>query len=316
MSHVAVTGATGFIGRHLLRDLAMSGQRVRALTRRLPQDAPGSDNVEWIVGDIVEPATWHRLLEPGCTVINLAYSRGSVASVAVETMRRMIEACGTGRIARFVHCSTVSVYGRASETKLTETSACNPVSEYGRIKLAVEHELIHRATGRFEFVIVRPSAVFGVGGEALVKLIGDLEDAPRLINYLRSSLFGRRRTHLVSVETVVAALRFLGQPGLAVDAETFIVSDDEDPINNFRDVERILMEELGVPSYGVVPPPLPRQLLETLMRLRGRANINTLTEYRCDKLLRRGFVKPVTLERALRRFASVYRREHGSRGAT
>ena len=134
-------------------------------------------------------------------------------------------------------------------------------------------------------------------------MVNDLKDGSRFINYLRSSLFGRRRTHLVPVETVVAALRFLSAPGLSVDAETFIVSDDDDPVNNFQDVERVLMEELDLPPYPVAPLPLPRQLLETLLRARGRMNVNTRTEYRADKLQSWGFTKPVSLESALRRFA-------------
>ena len=76
----------------------------------------------------------------------------------------MIESCAAARIGRLVHCSTVSVYGRTSETVLTETSARSPLDEYGRIKLAVEDELADGIRERFGLVIVRPSAVFGAGG--------------------------------------------------------------------------------------------------------------------------------------------------------
>jgi nucleoside-diphosphate-sugar epimerase len=304
MSIYVITGANGFIGRHLMNDLVASGQRVRALTRRAPNSWLAADNVEWVVGDISDKATWERLVEPGCTVINLAYSHASVESAALDATKRMIEACATAGIARLIHCSTVSVYGRAHETLLTEDSACNPLDEYGRIKLAVEQELLGRIGGRFEVAIVRPSAVFGDGGEALITHVNHLTSRNRVINYCRSSLFGRRKTHLVPVETVVAALRFLCETTQFIDAETFIVSDDDDPFNNFLDVERVLMEELDVAPYRIVPVPLPRLFLETLMRVKGRANINTRTEYRSDKLLSRGFKKPVTLEHALRRFAA------------
>jgi nucleoside-diphosphate-sugar epimerase len=304
MSLYVITGANGFIGRHLLKDFMASGHAVRALTRNASKSRVAAENVEWVVGDISDKATWERLLEPGCTVINLAYSHASVESAALEATKRMVEACANAGIARLIHCSTVSVYGRAHETLLTEASACNPLDEYGRIKLAVEQQLLGTVGGRFEVAILRPSAVFGVGGEALITLVNHLTKGNRMINYCRSSLFGRRKTHLVPVETVVAALGFLCQTKQPIDTETFIVSDDDDPFNNFRDIERVLMEELDVPPYHVAPGPLPRLFLETLMRVKGRANINTRTEYRSDKLLNRGFKKPVTLEDALRRFAA------------
>lgn len=301
MTRFAVTGGTGFIGRHLLNSLGKEGSQVRALTRRPPGGRAHHDTVEWVTGNMADSGAWQRLVEPGCTVINLAYSYATVAKVAIDETRKMVDACVAGSVRRLVHCSTVSVYGRNEETRLTETSECKPLNEYGRIKLAVEQTLLERAAGRFEVVILRPTAVFGDGGQTMVKMLNDLLHGARLNNYLRSSLFGRRRTHLVPVETVVAALKYLSGIELASMNETFIVSDDDDPLNNFRDVETILMEELGISRYRIAAFHIPRQILELALALKGRASIDTLTEYRCDKLIRSGFQKPVSFEVALRR---------------
>lgn len=310
MTLFVVTGANGFIGQHLVSSLVGDGKPVRALTRMRSHTESTRDGVEWVVGDISDPATWDALLEKNCIVINLAYSNTLAASTAVEATAEMVEACAQVGIAHLIHCSTVSVYGRAGETIITEDSACNPLDDYGQVKLRVEGVLIDRVEGRFPVTIIRPSAVFGKGGEALVKLLDELTRGGRLVNYLRSSMFGWRKTHLVPVETVVAALRFIGDIPPPASNEMFIVSDDDDPFNNFRNVEQVLMSELKLPPYAIPRIPLPQLLLETLMRIMGRANVNTQTEYRCDKLAGRGFVKPMTLKDALCRFAE----NHEGRG--
>lgn len=306
MKTLVLTGASGFIGRHLLNKIAASGQRVRALTRTPRGAGPAEGGVDWVVGDISAPDTWNRLVEPGCTVVNLAYSQEAATATAISATREMVAACAAARTSRLVHCSSISVYGRAAGTTHTEASPCNPVDEYGRLKAAVEQVLFDSVRGRFELTVLRPAAVFGRGGQALVSLCDELVGGSRLVNYCRSSLFGRRNMHLLPVETVVAAIRFLCEIPKPLDNEVFIVSDDDDPLNNFRDVERILMEELRIARYAAPRIRLPRFLLESLLRMRGRSEIDTRTAYCCDKLLSWGFSKPIAFEAALRSFAGAY----------
>lgn len=305
MTLFVITGANGFIGRHLVASLVADGKRVRALTRTKSHAESNLNGVEWIVGDIVDSATWDALLEKNCIVINLAYSNTLTASTALQAMAKMIEACAHVKIAHFIHCSTVSVYGRVGEATLTEKSACNPLNDYGELKLRLEDVLTDGAKGRFPVTIIRPAVVFGEGGETLVKLLVELTRGLRFVSYLRSSLFGSRKTHLVPVETVVAAIRFIGDMPPPATNEIFIVSDD-DTLNNFGSVEQICMNELKLPPYGIARIPLPRFLLEILLRIIGRATVNTQTEYSANKLASLGFVKPVTLKSALRRYVKSY----------
>jgi len=314
MKLLVITGANGFIGRHLLNKVVASGQRVRALTRTPRGVGPAAGGIDWVVGDISAPDTWNRLVEPGCTVVNLASSQEAGTAAAVSATKEMVAACAAAGTSRLVHCSTISVYGRAAGTTHTETSPCNPIDEYGRLKLAVEQALFDSVQGRFELAVLRPAAVFGQGGQSLLSLCDDLIGGSRVVNYWRSSLFGRRRMHLVPVDTVVAAIRFLHEIRKPLDNEVFIVSDDDDPLNNFRDVERILMEGLRITRYATPRVPLPRFMLENLLRMKGRSEIDTRTAFRCDKLLSWGFAKPIAFEAALRGFAGAFRqaRKHGN----
>ena len=306
MTLFVITGANGFIGRHLVAELVAEGRQIRALTREQQYAEDRVRGVEWIMGDAADRKTWDKLVEKDCVVINLAFSNTKAGSSALTATSVMIEACAGVKIAHLIHCSTVYVYGRADEIVLTEDSRCNPLDAYGEVKLRLEQILADEVKGRFPVTVIRPSVVFGEGGEALIKLLEDLICGNRVVNYLRSSMFGRRNTHLVPVETVVAALQFICAMPKPDDIEMYIVSDDDSTFNNFHDVEQIFTDELKLPTYGVPPLPLPRFLLEGVMRMMGRVNVNTRTEYRCDKLASRGFVKPVTLNDALRKFAANY----------
>lgn len=304
---MVVTGATGFIGRHLLKCLTESGKQVRALTRRPPPAELSLPGVHWVIGDLSDPASWERLLEPGATVFNLAYSAATVAPDAIQAVERMIESCAAARISRLVHCSTVSVYGRTKDAVVTELTQCYPWNAYGKVKFGVERALLAGVKGRFECSILRPSSVFGERSPALMSAIRNLLQEAPVLAYLRTCLFGHRRTHLVPVETVVAALLHVAHIPLEEPTEIFIVSDDDEPINNFHDVDRILRVELQIPDFIVPPLFLPRHVLEALLAAMGRPNTNTRVVYSPAKLKARGFVPPVTLEYALRRFIRDYR---------
>lgn len=307
MTLYVVTGATGFIGRHLIANLVADGMRVKALTRAIPDGRSKLSAVEWVSGDFSDPVIWKQLVQENCTVINLAFSNVVASPHAIAATERMIEACAAGGARHLIHCSTVSVYGRSRETMLTEESACHPADDYGKIKLQLEQVLKEKVKDRFALTIIRPSTVFGEGGDALVQLVRDLASKNRLSSYLRSSLFGRRKTHLVPVETVVAAIRFVANMPKVSMTSTFIVSDDQEPFNNFCDVERIIRDELDRPPYPIPLIPLPRGLLEALLWVRGRANTNTQTVYRSEKLAALGFNRPMSLETALRRFAPTHK---------
>jgi len=311
MNTLAIIGASGFLGKHLVKEAIRTGNwRIRVLSRSSQKDAqiaPPESNVEIVIGDARDVKALRQLIEPGCTVVNLVYLPGAGVANNLAACEGLLMACKAANVRRLIHCSTASVVGRTADNLVTEDTPCRPVTEYGITKLKVEHAIAEGARGYIDTAIVRPTAVFGPGGAQLIKLIEDLTGGNRVRNYLRSCLFGRRRMNLVHVANVVAAILFLARREESLAGDTFIVSDDDHPSNNFADVERFLMRELNVPDYRAPRLPIPPGLLSLLLRCLGRDNINPRCNYDPGKLVVLGLQRPVGFEAGLVDYSRWYR---------
>lgn len=319
MQMIAITGASGFIGKRLAMELAQIGEyEVRVFSRNRQRDLMEKNfppNVEIVEGDLLDRASIEKLLKPGCTLINLAYLWHGGEAENLEATDNLIAACRNMSVGRLIHCSTAVVVGRAAGNKITEETPCKPVTEYGVTKLKIEQAVAGAAAQKyFDLAIVRPTAVFGLEGEQLKKLVSDLEQDNLWVNYAKSCLYGERRMNLVHVANVIAAIVFLARHPKPIGGEVFIVSDDDNPNNNFAYVEQVLKGSLGIGDYPLPKMTLPSWVLSALLALRGRNNINPLCDYDPGKLLGLGFERPVSLEEGLAEYAARYRSAHHLQG--
>lgn len=173
---VFVTGATGFIGKHLVRRLVEDGHQVRCLVRRSSRLAfLKSLEVELVYGDVNDRESLEQGLEGCGWLFHLAnlYSMwepdpARFEVVNVEGTRAVMEAaraCGTQKV---VYVSTVAVYGKPAAIPFTEMDAPGPVylSEYARTKAAAEK----LAWGYYHdrglpLVVLYPGIVLGAGDD-------------------------------------------------------------------------------------------------------------------------------------------------------
>lgn len=319
MSALVITGASSFLSHALLSNLPEDRfSELRLLVHEQPVPVAATDRrVIAVKGNLLDAKTLRPLLTPGATVIHLAYLATSNPEVDnLAAVRNLLAACNAAGIKRMIHCSTAVVAGNVSDDVITEDTVCRPSTTYERVKYRIEQEMRGAAAGRHEITILRPTAVFGPRGRNLIKLANDLRAQPAFVNYLKSCLQGSRRMNLVHVDNVVAALAFLiGVPG-RMAGEVFIISDDEAPGNNFRDVERCLMAGLGVPDYPNAPAALPRWLLSAALRAAGRTNTNPFRVYDCSKIVGRGLKKPVAFDQGLADFASWCRDRNPDQAAS
>lgn len=158
---IALTGATGFVGRYVVEELLRRKIPVRVLVRST-QKAQTLDGVEICIGSLEEPRTLAKLVEGAETIIHCA---GAIRAknlahfneVNVAGMKRVITACVQAKVKRFVHISTMA----AREPK---------ISGYAASKREGEHAL-HRHGQDMDWIILRPPVVYGPRDEATLPLM-------------------------------------------------------------------------------------------------------------------------------------------------
>lgn len=315
---IAIIGASGFIGKRLVSELLRDGvYEIRVLSRNKQRDVCDGrlwQDVKIFEGDLSVADSLKAFLVPGCVVINLVYLWDAGEELNLVCMHNLLAACKTTKVARLIHCSTAAVVGRAQDDLVNEKTQCLPITEYGLTKLRIERDIIDSAKGHYDAIILRPTSVFGINGEPLKKLADDISAGIRWKNYLRSCLFGKRRMNLVHVANVAAAIIFMSRHSGPFGGEIFIVSDDDDPKNNFIEVERFLIGALGVAEYRLPQLLIPLVVLKSLLILMGRNNVNPRCDFDSSKLRKLGFKSPVSLSEGLAEYAAWYRAAHPGGG--
>ena len=140
-----MTGATGFLGGHVLRRALEAGHSVRALTRK-PQ--PAQDGIEWIAGSLDDTTSLATLCDGADAVIHVAgVVNGDAATFDTGNRLGTVQMLAAATGMRFVHVSSLA----AREPQL---------SNYGASKRAAEDAVVASA---LDWRIVRPPAIYGPG---------------------------------------------------------------------------------------------------------------------------------------------------------
>jgi nucleoside-diphosphate-sugar epimerase len=165
---VAVTGANGFIGREVCRQLSAAGHRTRALVRA-PSAALGTlaGVDQCAIGDLARFADWAAALRGAEAVVHLAgYARSREAASLLEVnVNATVRAARAAGDAHFIFISTAKVHGEVSgERPFDEMSALRPGERYAASKASAEEAL--RALPRLRLTVLRPPLVYGPGVRA------------------------------------------------------------------------------------------------------------------------------------------------------
>jgi nucleoside-diphosphate-sugar epimerase len=161
---VAITGATGFAGQHLVAALLGRGFRLRALVRDPAKSAlPAS--VEVVAGSLTDPPSVARLLTGADAAVHLAAAltaldRDSYFRVNAGGTQALVDAALKARLHRFVHISSLA----AREPQLSFYAASKRQAE----------DIVSAHMAALNAVIIRPPAVYGPGDRGTLPLIREL----------------------------------------------------------------------------------------------------------------------------------------------
>jgi len=171
-----VTGASGSLGRAVVKRLRADGHRVRVMVRRIPERPV--EGVEYAFGNLGDPVAVDRAVSGAEIVIHVgAAMKGGwpehLGGTVVGT-QNVIDACKRHHAKQLVHISSMSVIdwaGSVGMARVDEAAALEPRADergaYTRAKLEAEREVVAAAAAGLPCVVLRPGQIFG-GGIALV----------------------------------------------------------------------------------------------------------------------------------------------------
>ncbi len=264
---IALTGATGFIGRHLLNALSARGFRVRVLLRRPVEVPAGASSA--VVGDLARPINMAAALSGVDAVVHsagLAHAMSGAPeddfrSSNTEATKRLADAAERAKVRRFVFLSSIRAQtGPSATVPVLESDTPAPTDAYGRSKLAAERALAE--TG-LDWVALRPVLVYGSGVKGNMAALLRLARSPYPLPL--ASLDGRRS--LVSVESLSSAVATVLH--VAGPLTRPLIVADPDPLS-LPEMLAAMRSGLGRRS-GLLP--VPASLIGLACRLTGRDDV-------------------------------------------
>lgn len=264
---IALTGATGFIGKHILRELTGLGYHVRVLLR-IPTALP-PNCTSAVIGDLNRPMNMAQALVGVDTIIHSAGNAPTMTGSPGDDFRQL-SARATGNLAqaakragvrRFIFMSSLRAQAGASADRiLTEDLQPEPDDPYGQSKLAAEQEL-----GRLDldWVALRLALVVGPG------VSGNMASLIRLARSPFPLPFGalRAQRSLLSLDNLVSALLAVGTTRQRLQRPLIVA--DPDPLT-IPQMITAMRASLGR-EPGLIPVPTP--ILAWGFQLAGRSEL-------------------------------------------
>ncbi|HEY2227999.1 MAG TPA: NAD-dependent epimerase/dehydratase family protein [Xanthobacteraceae bacterium] len=270
---VALTGATGFIGRHLLRALPQRGYELRVLLRS-PTVLPTASRSA-VIGDLARPLNLAAALEGAGAVIHSAGPPATMSGLPEEDHRNLstdatvmlARAAQRAGVRRFVFMSSIAAQcGPYADEALTEDFEPRPTGAYGLAKLGAERGL---AELEIDWVALRAVLVYGPGMKGNMARLLRIARSPVPLPF--AGLAARRSLLSLdnladAIDTVLAAPAKLRRALIVADSEALTVA------------QMIAAMRRGL-GRGPGLFPLPVSLLKAALRAAGRdQELQLLTE--------------------------------------
>jgi nucleoside-diphosphate-sugar epimerase len=264
---VAVTGGTGFIGKHLIKHHLDVGDEVRYLTRSSSTALDTRANA--IRGDLSDIKILDKLVDGVDVLYHCAaelHDTAKIYQINVMGTKNLLDAAA-GKINRWIQLSSTGVYGNTPLNDVNEETSINPGNAYERSKAEADELVFEYASkGHFEAVILRPSNVYGV----------DMPNQSlfQLIKMVKKGLFffigkGNATVNYIHINNVIYALALCATKPLPGNARNiYIVSDCMRLVDFISIISRAVSVPLptlyfpeplirGIASFGSYFPKFP-----------------------------------------------------------
>ncbi len=255
---ILVTGATGFTGGHLCQRLAEDGHSVRALVRDPRRcDLLRDWGVELVAGDLRDRESVKRATRGVETLYHIGalfrpenVTRKDMWDTNVEGTRNMLDAAEECGVQRFVHCSTVGVYGHVKNPPANEQTPYRPGDYYQESKTEGEKLVLQRQSEqRLPIVVFQPGGIYGPRDLRFLKLLKAVKN--RKFVMIGS---GKVFYQMIYISDLVDGILLCGTCERAI-GNTYILTGEQ-PVT-LNELVRVVSEVLEVPQRRLRIPVLP-----------------------------------------------------------
>lgn len=243
---ILITGAGGYVGSLLTKELLSLGYRVIAFDIFwYGQDAiEPHENLTIIHGDL-RNYPFDNILHVIDYVIHLAcisndpsYELNTDFSKQVnfDGSINLIHSCQKFKIKRFVFASSSSVYGIKNEEKVTEDLSLNPLTPYSYYKVKIEEELLATYKNRFDLVILRPATLCGYSPRLRLDVIGNIFASQAFFEKKLTIHGGEQFRPQLHIKDMVRAYLYFIQSNDLYDGAIFNLNENNYTLNSMADI--------------------------------------------------------------------------------
>jgi len=324
---ILVTGASGFIGSFLIKELLKSGKNVRYLTRKtLKGKLPDNPLLDERIGDLTQPGTIKGISEQIDVVVHCA-AKGHVSSmgnkayrdfysVNVEGSLNLARECLDKGVRKFILISSTAAMGLIKKEIANELSPCKPITPYQKSKYLAEKKLLELSEKNgLPLIILRPCMVYGPypGGELL-----------RWCRALKKRMFpkvgfGKNLSPIIHIDDLVTGIISAIEQGQI--SETYLLTSEKSYDMNL--IIKTMCEELDIRYVPRIPVwifLLSAYIIEitsTLFKFNTPVTSQNIRSMAADRLFDigkakndLGFSPSYPIEKGLRETIRFYLKEH------
>jgi nucleoside-diphosphate-sugar epimerase/2-polyprenyl-3-methyl-5-hydroxy-6-metoxy-1,4-benzoquinol methylase len=334
MMNVLITGGTGFIGSQLALACVAHGENVRVFAQKNTSAERQNcreleqHGITIVEGSVTDPDAVARACDGVNVIYHLAAAQHEANvpdehyyDVNVEGTRNMLETAVEKGASRFVHGSSIGVYGISNNGPVRDDSPLEPDNIYGITKLEGE-KVVREFFDKLPIAIVRISETYGPGDRRLLKLFDGIHKG-RFFHIGH----GRNLHHLVYIDDLIAGLRLAATEEAAV-GNTFVLAGPKavttkEMIQCICRATNVNMPRLRIPLWPLMTTAV---VMEGVMRPLGiqpplhRRRMNFFVksfQFSCDnarQLL--GYEPTVSVEEGIRRTREWYQQMNLLRSAS
>ena len=252
---VAVTGGRGLIGRNVIEKFLSQGFIVRALSRSLIT----SDNakLKWFIGSLDSSEKVLDDLVRGANIVCHCAGEIKDESQFIKTNYQgtinIASAAVRLKVKRFIHISSVGVYGNNLSGHIDETQALHAMNAYEKSKIMADEWLINLKSKDMDIIILRPSVVFDID-----MLNQSLKNWIKAIYFGRFFFVGRKnsRVNYVHVKVVEDAISSIAVSTLPKKINVYNLSDSitvKSFVSNVCIATNAKYPKVRLPLFFIIP---------------------------------------------------------------